>query len=384
MTTSKGQGRGNVRAKLVGLHKATKRLSGGRVAVYAYLYRGGPLIARGEGITLSLANRSLEAALGSQAALKRVAEAKEEADRLKPRQSDRYIYGLVTAFLESAEFRKLGDSSQTAYRHYLERFRTAFGEDRLSMFDKPATVELLTDWRDEMAETPRAADYAIASVAKLFQWAASKGKTKAEPTKNIAKLHKANRSDIIWTDADLNAFCASAPEHLRQAVMLAAFTGLRQGDLLRLPWRAVSDVAITLRTSKRQRVAVVPLLPESRKIIEALNRDSLTVLQSSYGRPWTSDGFRASFRKACAKAKITKRFHDLRGTAATKLAPHMDDADLARWMGWSVERVTELKLLYVNADAVAHAMILRMEQKRNSQTDVQTGFDDAVAKAQKA
>jgi len=39
------------------------------------------------------------------------------------------------------------------------------------------------------------------------------------------------------------------------------------------------------------------------------------------GVPWTSDGFRASWRKLCAKAKIEGlTFHDLRGSAVTRLA----------------------------------------------------------------
>jgi integrase len=37
-------------------------------------------------------------------------------------------------------------------------------------------------------------------------------------------------------------------------------------------------------------------------------------------QPWTSDGFRSSWRKACRKAGIVGvTFHDLRGTAVTRL-----------------------------------------------------------------
>jgi integrase len=44
-------------------------------------------------------------------------------------------------------------------------------------------------------------------------------------------------------------------------------------------------------------------------------------LLTSEGKPWTEGGFRASFRKACLKAGIAGlTFHDLRGTAVTRLA----------------------------------------------------------------
>ncbi len=45
------------------------------------------------------------------------------------------------------------------------------------------------------------------------------------------------------------------------------------------------------------------------------------VLTSTDKKPWTGDGFRASWRKACAKAGIVGvTFNDLRGTAVTRLA----------------------------------------------------------------
>jgi integrase len=390
-----------VRAKLTGLHTATKRLAGGRVCVYAYTARGGPLLAKGIGRDLQAANAALEAELGSAACLHRLAELKEETKRLRPKQSDRYVFGLVTGFFASPEFAKLAASTQASYRDYLERFRDEFGEDPISMFEKPRAVEDLTEWRDEMADTPRAADYAMSAVGRLFAWARSRGKTSAEPTKDIGKLHSANRADVIWTDADILKFCRHASVDLQNAVKLAAYTGLRQGDLLRLPWSAVSEFSITVRTSKRKRLAVVPLDEPARALIAAIpkHKDCLTVLTSSTGKPWTADGFKASFRRAkqAALAEARKRhgpeaksgiehlrFHDLRGTAATRWAAAgvLTNVEIATIMGWSVERVDQLKALYVNSDVVMLDLLARMDQKRAATNRPQTGSRDESGAAE--
>lgn len=50
-------------------------------------------------------------------------------------------------------------------------------------------------------------------------------------------------------------------------------------------------------------------------------RSGPLILQASHGRPWTSDGFRSSWSKACARASIADMtFHDLRGSAVVRLA----------------------------------------------------------------
>jgi integrase len=72
---------------------------------------------------------------------------------------------------------------------------------------------------------------------------------------------------------------------------------------------------------------------------DATAKRSTLMLVNSDGQPWTPDGFRSPWRKACAAAGVIGvTFHDLRGTAVTRLAlrrllgdrdRHLDGAQLA-------------------------------------------------------
>ena len=70
-------------------------------------------------------------------------------------------------------------------------------------------------------------------------------------------------------------------------------------------------------------------------------RRSPIMLTNSEGKPWTSDGFRASWRKACSAAGVLGvTFHDLRGTAVTRLAlVGATEAEIANITGHSLRDV---------------------------------------------
>jgi integrase len=136
------------------------------------------------------------------------------------------------------------------------------------------------------------------------------------------KLYRADRTGSIWTEADEQAFLTTAPARLRLAYLLAVWMGQRQGDLLRLPWPAYDGTIIRWRQSKTGRRVVIPVAAPLRTAVEeaASTKKAVTILTTVKGTSWTSWGFSASWRKAVARAKVTGlTFHDLRGTAVTRL-----------------------------------------------------------------
>jgi integrase len=94
--------------------------------------------------------------------------------------------------------------------------------------------------------------------------------------------------------------------------LLALWTGQRQGDLLRLTWKAYDGTVIRLRQSKsigrRRRVVEIPVGAPLKAALDAAakSKRSPIILLNSDGHPWTSDGFRASFaRRATRQASPT-------------------------------------------------------------------------------
>ncbi|WP_207498654.1 site-specific integrase [Tritonibacter horizontis] len=88
-------------------------------------------------------------------------------------------------------------------------------------------------------------------------------------------------------------------------------------------------------------------------------------LSLSYRTVWTSHGFSASWRKAVARAKITGlTFHDLRGTAVTRLAiAGCSEAEIATITGHSMRDVGAiLDEHYLSRDSeLAESAIKKLE-----------------------
>ena len=104
----------------------------------------------------------------------------------------------------------------------------------------------------------------------------------------------------------------------------------RLGDLLKLTWSAYDGQYIRLQQSKGRRKGkpgTRVTIPVSKVLKAALDKAkpsacTTTILCTSRGRPWTEDGFQTSWGKAYKRAGLAPglHFHDLRGTAVTRLA----------------------------------------------------------------
>jgi integrase len=157
---------------------------------------------------------------------------------------------------------------------------------------------------------------------------------------------------------------------IAHAVDLAAHTGLRLSDLLRLSWSHVGEDVIVLPTGKSrgQREAIIPIYDGLRDVLARIPRRSTTILTSSKLRPWTANGFGSSFndaKHAAGMADDNLHFHDLRGTAATKFyIAGLPIRVIAEILAWSEDQVERIIRRYVARAAATKEAIRQLNQAR--------------------
>lgn len=161
----------------------------------------------------------------------------------------------------------------------------------------------------------------LALEPSVMSFAKDRGRIETNPRERGGRLHSGTRADRIWSDEQLSKLLAVANERMTLAVTLALWTGQRQGDLLQLRWSDYDGESIRLTQSKTGCPVAISVAKPLKVLLDGTKRESLYVLASKSAEPFTSDGFRTSWRKLCKKAGVSGlTFHDLRGTAVTKLA----------------------------------------------------------------
>jgi integrase len=253
------------------------------------------------------------------------------------------LLSVLQAYQASEDFTGLADSTPRSYAALISRIERAFSDFPLPALSDRRTRGIFKEWRDRVASDSgrRQADYAWTVLARVLSWGLDGGVVAANPCERGGRLYRGSRADKIWTADDEAAFLRSAPAHLHLPLALALWTGQRQGDLLRLSWSAYDGTHIRLRQSKTGARVLIPVGAPLKAVLDATPRRSPIILTNSDGRPWTSDGFRASWRKACAAAGVVgATFNDLRGTAVTRLAiVECTEAEIATITGHSLRDV---------------------------------------------
>lgn len=209
-------------------------------------------------------------------------------------------------------------------------------------------------------------NYHLSVLSKIFSLAVDAEIVEANPCFRVKKL-KLNNQRIRVLSAEEEEKLLSAlgeNELVKNIVRIALHTGMRRGEIFNLTWFDIdfNRNFIQIRESKSGKKRLVPMNETVKNLLGNLKRKNEYVFPS----PKTGarlDNIKRSFRRAVEDAGIKDfRFHDLRHTAATRMADAGADAfTLMRILGHSDIRMTTR---YTHAtDAALRRAVENLDEK---------------------
>ncbi|MBO4228168.1 tyrosine-type recombinase/integrase [Bradyrhizobium neotropicale] len=292
---------------------------------------------------------------------------------------------LVTRYKASQKFLSKSPKTKKDYLRYLKRIEDDFGTMELSALKAKGARGKFMDWRDEIAvESGERTGHGHWTMLKTVL---NDAKDRTDIDYNPCDgggIYKSDRSDIIWPQPFIDKVWQQCSTGLRTAMMLALWTGLREGNIVALLWKAYDGTHIEVRINKTKRkagksrtVGVLVRIKVSEQLkahLDSLERVSDFIVTNREGEPYTESGFRSSWGKAYDRAEIPPivrddeeeenyHFHDLRGTAITNLSRGgATTQEIATLTGLSLKTVNDILERYLHRDPeLSDAAIVKLE-----------------------
>lgn len=218
---------------------------------------------------------------------------------------------LIAEYRGAPAFTDLAAQTRSDYQRVFDYLKP-IADTALARFDKPLVVKI----RDKAAAKRgrRFGNYVKACLSLVFSWGNERGylgRNSVNPASGIKDLRRkkgtpeANRP---WSDEEREAVLAAAPAHIKVPIGLMMYTGLGPKDAMSLPRSFYKGGEIASSRSKTGEPIFWPVPAPLAELLDSAPRhDAITLCANSDGRPWTTSGFRASWRKVRLELEGTGR-----------------------------------------------------------------------------
>ena len=242
-------------------------------------------------------------------------------------------------------YAKLADATRRHYDVHLRQMRREFSELPIVALNTPKIRLVFEKWRNEAEDRPAFADMRIIVLKRVLDNAVSQFRIEANHAASIGRIYRGKEAIRAWTADEIERVRAASPAHVLQVIDLALITGARISALRALSRANLKAGWLIYDPQKRGRLVRLPLSewPELKAAIDKLPTDGLRLLNNSYGRPWTKEGWKSAFRRARKLAGLDDlRFHDFRVTAITRWSRTLNANQIALLTGHSLEHVEKI------------------------------------------
>lgn len=220
---------------------------------------------------------------------------------------------------------KLAVRSKEIYLNGM-KYLTRFNDLPIDEITRPMIIE----FRDDMYQMSGMCRVSLSCLSNILSYAHDRGMVTYNQAFNIRGLPP-KREIHRWEVEEIDKFLDTAPLRLRQAVLLALYTGQRRSDLVRIKWDDYNGDTIKLTQVKTKKEMVIPVHKRLKTMLDAMQitqrgrqqktRRNPYILNNFHGQPWVADTLRAAIKEHLFKIGIKDRsVHGLRKSAASFLA----------------------------------------------------------------
>lgn len=172
--------------------------------------------------------------------------------------------GAGTRYLNSLRNRNYSPNTIYSRGRAIVRFQRATGLDPLE-----ATEEQVGRWWSNLKLSPSSRAGELAAIRGYCKWAVKHGLIETDPTRLIDRPRLPRRVPRPIEESALASALSRAPRDVRVILCLAAFCGLRAGEISALEWSDVHRDVLLLH-GKGGRERVVPMHPAVQAALDAL------------------------------------------------------------------------------------------------------------------
>jgi len=254
-------------------------------------------------------------------------------------------------------------NTRATYRSVLDKhLLPEFGDLRL----ESVTTQKIETWRNRKVESGefsrRNANLNLAVLYGIFKRAIKHHNLRTNPAEDVPKLREsydANRFDF-YSPAEVNQLVAAAASTRDGVIFLvAAFTGLRRGELVALRWEDVDfknqSIRVfegytrkTLKSPKSRKSRTVPMSEQVAHALTGLRTNAdhqadarALVFPGELGDHLDASALRRRFLQAVHDAGLRRlRLHDLRHTFGSLSINTASIAQVQAWMGHADVKTT--------------------------------------------
>ncbi len=244
----------------------------------------------------------------------------------RPIGAEKTVRELLEKYMKEHSSRNKAPKSHIRDRSLGAHLNRCFGDLVLTELSPRLISEYKVRRRDEDAAPNtvnnelRLLGHAFNLAVKEWEWVGS------NPVSKVSKERVNNRIERWLTHEEEESLLAVSPQWLREVIIFAVNTGLRQAEILDLSWDRVDLFrrTLTILEQKNRGKDTLPVNAQALEVLKARHKirsiRTNLVFYSKEGTRIDAANLLRAFYIAVGKAGIAKaRFHDLRHTFATRL-----------------------------------------------------------------